>query len=372
VEAAKHRNIELVTNTEVVGVDGEPGDFDVTLLRKPWYVDIDACTGCGACVDVCPIIVPHDWDQDLKPRRAIYAMFPQAAPLKYVIDKERCIECGLCMQACGLDAINLSQEPHEEKLEVGAVVVATGGTPFDPSVITEFRYGKYENVVTNMEFERICNAAGPTEGELVRPDGRHIRSIAFVQCVGSRDLHYNPWCSFFCCMASVKGGRLVMEHAPGAEVIIFFNDLRACGKGFEELYQRSVEEGMKFVRAIPSIHENRTTNNPIVVYESPEGGIAKKEVDMVVLACGLQASEGTREAQKLLRLPRDGYGFIKEVHPVDKSCETTREGVFIAGVCQGPKDISDSATHGSAAAAKVGIFLSRGEGAVLEKGVTNG
>jgi heterodisulfide reductase subunit A len=366
VETAKHKKIELVTNSEIVEVQGEPGHFTVTLERKPWYVDIDACTGCGACVEVCPIVVPHDWEQDLKPRRAIYAMFPQAAPLKYVIDKESCIECGLCMQVCGLDAISLSQESYREELEVGAIVVATGGSVFDPTAISEFKYGTYENVVTNMEFERICNAAGPTEGELVRPDGRHIRSVAFVQCVGSRDLRFNPWCSFFCCMASVKGGRLVMEHAPGAEVIVFFNDLRACGKGFEELYQRSVEEGMRFVRAFPSIHENKATNNPIIIYEDPDQCVIRSEVDLVVLACGLNASKGTREVQKLLGVERDTYGFIRELHPVDRSCETTREGIFVAGVCQGPKDIPDSATHGSAVAAKVGIFLARGNGGTPE------
>lgn len=361
MEAAKDKGIEMVTNTEVVAVESEPGNYRVTLNHKTWYVDTDRCNGCGACVDACPIIVPHEWEQDLKPRKAIYAMFPQAAPLKYVIDRERCVECGLCMQVCGLDAIDLTQEPHMSEVEVGAIVVATGAQVFDPSVIPQFHYGEFENVVTNIEFERICNAAGPTSGELVRPDGKHIRSIAFIQCVGSRDLNYNPWCSFFCCMAAVKGGRLVMEHAPGSEVMVFFNDLRACGKGFEELYERSREEGMNFIRAIPSVHVNWTTNNPIIVYEDEVlASVVRKEIDLVVLACGLEPSSGTDRVRKIIGLKEDRYGFLKERHPTDGMAETCKGGVFIAGVCQGPKDIPDAATQGSAAASKVGVFLSGG------------
>ena len=367
MESAKHRNIRLITNTELVGFEGEAGNFTVALRHKPWYVDIDKCTGCGACGDICPIVVPHEWEMGLKPRKAIYAMFAQAAPLKYVIDKERCIECGLCMQVCGLDAIDLSQESREDELDVGAIVVATGGSLFDPGVMPQFHYPEFENVVTNMEFERICNAAGPTEGELVRPDGRHIRSIAFIQCVGSRDLEHNPWCSFFCCMASVKGGRLVMEHQPEAEVMVFYNDLRACGKGFEELYRRSIDEGMRFIRAMPSLHINKSTNNPIVVYEDPlSGEMVRKEIDLVVLASGLEPSAGTKNVRRLLGLRRGDYGFIKERHPIDGMSETETRGIFIAGACQGPKDISDAATHGSAAACKAGIFLSGGDVAAID------
>jgi heterodisulfide reductase subunit A2 len=361
VESAKHKGIEVITNTEVVSVTGEAGDFTVTLERKPWYVDIEKCSGCGSCVDVCPITVPHEWEQNLKPRKAIYAMFPQAAPLKYVIDRDHCIECGLCMQACLLNAIDLSQGSRVEHIEVGAIVLATGGKVFDPSDIAQFNYGELDNVVTNMEFERICNAGGPTEGELVRPDGKQIKSVAFVQCVGSRDLNHNPWCSFFCCMASVKGGRLVMEHAPGASVTVFFNDLRACGKGFEELYKRSQDEGMKFVRAIPSIHANRTTNNPIVVYEdSATGTVVHDEVDLAVLACGIEPSEDADRLCRMLGVPMDSHGFVNERHATDAMVETRREGIFVAGVCQGPKDIPDAATQGSAVASKVGAFLSRG------------
>ncbi len=357
MESAKHEKINLVANSEVIGVSGSEGHFRVRVRHNPWYVNTDRCNGCGACTDVCPITVPHEWDMNLKSRKAIYAMFAQAAPLKYLVDKEQCIECGLCMQACGLDAIDLSQEPWEEEFEVGSIVVATGMSSFDPSDMKQFRYTTQENVVTNMEFERICNAAGPTEGELVRPDGKHIESVAFIQCVGSRDQDHNAYCSFFCCMASIKGGRLVMEHVPEADVTVFYNDMRACGKGFEELYQRSIEDGMHFVQGIPSIHENRTTGNPVLVFEDPAGGIRRKEVDLVVLACGLEPSEGTRSVRRLLGLGRDSYGFIEERDPVTGMAETGRDGIFMAGTCQGPKDIPDSVTQGSAAAAKVGILF---------------
>ncbi len=363
MESAKHEKITLVANSEVIGVTGSEGHFRVRIRHNPWYVNTDRCNGCGACTDVCPITVPHEWDMNLKARKAIYAMFAQAAPLKYLVDKERCIECGLCMQACGLNAIDLSQEPWEDEVEVGSIVVATGMRGFDPSDMKQFRYTTQENVVTNMEFERICNAAGPTEGELVRPDGKHIQSVSFIQCVGSRDQDHSPYCSFFCCMASIKGGRLVMEHAPGAEVTVFYNDMRACGKGFEELYQRSIEDGMHFVQGIPSVHENRTTGNPVLVYEDPEeGGIRRKEVDLVVLACGLQPSQGTRNVRRLLGLKRDSYGFIEERDPVSGMAETDRDGIFMAGTCQGPKDIPDSVTQGSAAAVKVGILFRRQNG----------
>jgi len=290
-------------------VSGEAGDFTVTLERKPWSVDVEKCSGCGACVDACPITVPHEWEQNLKPRRAIYAMFPQAAPLKYMIDRDHCIDCGLCMKVCTLDAIDLAQESRREDVEVGAIVLATGGKVFDPSHLEQFHYGEMENVVTNLEFERICNAGGPTEGELVRPDGRHIRSVAFVQCVGSRDLNHNPWCSFFCCMASVKGGRLVMEHATRARVT----------------------------------------------------------VDLVVLACGIGPSDGTDRLCRMLGVPLDSHGFVNERHATDAMAETRREGIFVAGVCQGPKDIPDAATQGSAVASKVGAFLSRGRSGRMDE-----
>lgn len=360
VDASKHPNIELITNAMVGNITGKAGDFNVEVEIRPRYVDMEKCNGCSACVEVCPVILPNEWDLNLKPRKCIYMMFAQSAPLRYTIDKEKCIECELCQKVCELDAINLSEEPKTRALNVGAIVVATGTQTFDASRKEQYGYGKVSNVVTNIEFERIICASGPTSGELLRPDGKHIKKVAFIQCVGSRDLHFHEYCSVYCCLASLKEGRLVMEHEPEGEVWIFYNDIRAFGKGFEELYVRSEKEGMKFIRGLPGeIRECSDTGNPIVVFEDTKTGkISEVEFDMVVLAVALEPSKESSRLAEMLDLETDAHGFFKGLHPTTRPLETSNRGIFLAGTCQGPKDIPETVSQASGVAAKVCTLFS--------------
>jgi heterodisulfide reductase subunit A len=361
VDASKHPNIELITNAEIKSVTGKPGDFKVEVEIRPRYVDMDKCNGCSACVEVCPVVLPNEWDLNLKPRKCIYVMFAQSIPLRYTIDKEKCIECEQCKKVCELDAINLCEEPKTRFLNVGAIVVSTGTKTFDATKKRHYGYGRVNNVMTNMEFERIICASGPTNGELLRPDGKHIKKVAFIQCVGSRDIHFHEYCSSYCCMASIKEARLVMEHEEDADVWVFYNDLRAFGKGFEELYVRSEKEGMKFIRRFPGeIREDPENGNPILVFEDPKTGRYREvEFDMVVLAVALEPSCETIRIAEMLDLKTDSHGFIKELHPISRPLETSNRGIFLAGTCQGPKDIPESVSQASGTAAKVGMLFSQ-------------
>ena len=360
VDVSKHPNIELITNAHIKDITGEAGDFNVEVEIRPRYVDMDKCNGCSACVEVCPILLPNEWDLNLKPRKCIYVMFAQSVPLRYTIDKEKCIECELCKKVCELDAINLNEKPKALTLNVGAIVVATGTKTFDASRKGQYGYGRIKNVVTNMEFERIICASGPTSGELLRSDGKRIKKVAFIQCVGSRDIHFHEYCSVYCCLASIKEGRLVMEHEPDAEVWIFYNDLRAFGKGFEELYVRSEKEGIKFIKGLPGeITENAETGDPLVAFEDTKTGkVSELEFDMVVLAVALEPSKETARLAKMLGLETDPHGFLKELHPTSRPLETSKKGVFLAGTCQGPKDIPETVSQASGVAAKVCTLFS--------------
>ncbi len=361
VDVSKDLNIELITNARITSITGDAGNFNAEIEVRPRYVDMKKCNGCSACVEVCPVILPNEWDLNLKPRKCIYVMFAQSVPLRYTIDKEKCIECGLCTKVCELDAINLSEEPKTLTLKVGAIIVSTGTKTFDASRKGQYGYGRIRNVFTNIEFERIICASGPTSGELIRPDGKHIKKVAFIQCVGSRDVHFHEYCSVYCCLASIKEGRLVMEHEPDADVWIFYNDLRAFGKGFEELYVRSEKEGMKFIKGLPGeITENTDTGDPIVLFEDTKTGkVSEVAFDMVVLAVALEPSEETTRLAEILELETDRHGFIRSLHPASRPLETLRKGIYLAGTCQGPKDIPETVSQASGVAAKVCTLFSK-------------
>ncbi len=372
VDTGKHKNIDLIANAEVKNVSGYVGNFDVEVEIKPRYVDDVKCNGCGACVDVCPVILPNKYDMNLKPRKAIYASFAQAVPLRFNIDVDRCTKCGLCMKACDKHAINFNQQPKTRNMRVGTIIVAVGCEPFDATRKKEYGYGKYENVINSMEFERIICASGPTGGELVRKDGSHAKKVAFIQCVGSRDEKVgNKYCSLYCCAASIKQAMLIKEHDPDAQVAIFYMDMRTHGKGYEDLYDRAREAGIMFIRGRPSeIKENSKNKNVVVVVENTlMNEIMEEEFDMAVLALGMQPTENAKRISTLLHIPADTSGFFMESHPKLKPVDTPIDGIYLAGASAQPRDIKDSVMSASAAAARAGIPMTAGK--VSVEGITS-
>lgn len=366
IECGHHPNIELLTYSEVKEVKGSVGNFEVTVLRKPRYVDEEKCTGCGICTQNCPAEAPNEFDEKIVMRKAIYMPFPQAIPRATTIDKESCIECGLCERVCPAGAVNREQQPEESVLDVGAIVVATGFDMFDPSVIPQYGYKRFENVITAMELERILCATGPTGGHLIRPsDGRIPESVAFIQCVGSRDRRRwvnNPYCSSICCKYAVKDAVLIKEREPSSHVAIFYIDMRAFGRGFQEFVNRAKSEfAISFIRSSPGeISEDPATKNVMVWFEDPITRTVKHiPFDLVVLCSALIPREGIGELAQILGTELDGYGFFRSADPVKKPLDSTVPGIFVCGYCLGPKtgDIPDSVTQGSATAARVAQVL---------------
>ncbi len=366
IECYRHPNIKLMTYSEVKEVKGSLGDFKVTVVKKPRYVDEEKCTGCGICAENCPIERPLEHEIGMGIGKAVYVPFPQAVPLIYTVDKENCIDCGLCEKVCAAEAVDLAQEPEEVVLDVGAIVAATGFELFNPTKIPLYGYGEYKNVVTALELERLLCASGPTRGQLLRPsDGEKPRSIAFIQCVGSRDARFgHSYCSSICCKYSVKDAVLIKEHDPEAEVFVFYIDLRCFGKGFQEFATRAKNEyGVIFVRGSPGeVKEDPDTKDLYVWFEDTLMRLVQTlTINMLVLCPAAIPRTGSEETAKNLGIELDQYGFFKAKHDIDCPVDTTVPGIFACGFCLGPKsgDIPDSVSQASAAAARVAEVLTR-------------
>jgi len=366
IECSHHHNVQLLSYSEVKAVKGSAGNFVVTVLRKPRYVDESKCTGCNICAEHCPVEVPNEFDEQLGTRKAIYMPLPQAVPRAMTIDKNNCIDCGLCVKMCQAGAVDLKQEPREEDYNVGAIVVATGFDVFDASRIPTYGYGRYKNVITSLELERLLCASGPTGGHLIRPsEGKIPRTIAFIQCVGSRDRRFGTtYCSSICCKYSVKDAVLIKEHEPNTTVSIFYIDMRAFGRGFQEFVNRAKSEyGVRFVRSSPGeILEDPASKNLKIWYEDTIAGrIENAEFDLVVLCPALVPSRGASELAKVLGTELDDYGFFKAGDILVSPVDTTVPGIFVCGYALGPKtgDIPDSIMQGSATAARVAEILER-------------
>ena len=354
VEVASNENIEVITLADVLSVEGETGNFQVKLRVRPRYIDIDKCTGCGDCTAKCPVKVPDPYNTGLSKTRCIRVPFPQAVPGAAFIDPEVCLyltreKCGNCLESCQADAVDFEQEEKEEVIEVGAVIAAPGYKPFDASRKTEYGYEFYDNVVTSLEFERVLAANGPTLGHVNRPsDDKEVKKLAFIQCVGSRDtIVGNGYCSSVCCMYATKQALIAKEHLPSIEPTIFFIDMRAYGKDFEKYYtEAESRHGVRYVRGLVSgIREKQRTNNLLLRYLDDEGCMQEEEFDMVVLSIGLEAPCGLQEG---LGLELNQYGFA-EADPFI-SVVSSRDGIYVCGAAQAPKDIPDTVTQATAAA----------------------
>ncbi len=368
-DVGRHPKITLHTLSEVVDVKGYVGNFHVNILKRARYVDEKECTACGDCATVCPVVRPDEFNLGLSSRRAIFTPFPQAVPSSYVINVNEClghnpVVCAKCIEACDKDCIDFHMSDKEIVEDVGSIVVATGLEVYDPTELDEYAYARFENVLTSLEFERLINAGGPTEGEVLRPtDLQRPRSVGFVQCVGSRSAKKGgTYCSNVCCMNTIKSTLMLKEHYPDIDIKVFYIDIRAFGKGFEDLYMRSRRSGVHYLRALPgTVEEDPDKGLKVSIENTATGKLETHQLDMLVLALGIKPASSTQRLQEMLGLQLTPDGFFLEAHPKLLPVDAATRGVFYAGCAEGPKDIKESVTQASAAAARAIRLMHRGE-----------
>ncbi len=333
-------------------------------------MDASLCNACDECVKVCPVVKPDEYQMGLSSRKAIYIPFPQAVPCSYILNMDDClgnnpIACGKCADVCDKQAIDYDDADEFVMREVGAVIVAIGLDVYDPTEMDEYGYTRYDNVITSMEFERLICAGGPTAGHFVRPgDKTQPKRIGFIQCVGSRNAKIGrPYCSNICCMNTIKDTLLLADHYPDVSNVVFYQDIRAFGKSFEDMFQRSKETGTRYVRGLPAeIEEDPATGNLIVTVENTTTGqIERHELDMVVLSVGVVPPKDRDKISGLLTLSKTSDGFFMESHPKLKPVDAPTRGVYFAGFCESPKDIKDSVCQAGAAASRAGALLNAGK-----------
>ncbi len=348
VEAARNPMITMMTLAEVVEVEGEAPNFVVSVKRHPRYVNEERCVGCGLCAEKCPVKVQNEYDLGLVQRKAIYVSYAQAVPMKYAIDAKKCLyltknRCGNCKKVCPADAVDFEQKESVEKLKVGAIVLAPGYEVFDAKLKKEYGYGEFKNVVSSLEFERIMCATGPFQGQVMRPsDRKSPKKVAFLQCVGSRDEKVgNPYCSSVCCMYAIKEAIIASEHTSGLKSTIFFMDIRAVGKEFEDYRERAEKEyGIEVHKGtrVASIEEDPETKNLLLRYSLGEE-VKSEEFDMVVLSVGFEPPADAHKLSQVLGFKLNRYGFADT--PTYEPLSTSRKGIYATGAFSAPKDIPD-------------------------------
>jgi heterodisulfide reductase subunit A len=369
VEASRHPNIKIMTYHQVESISGYVGNFIVKIKKKPRFVDPDACTLCGECEKVCPQVVPDEFNMGLSFRKAIYLPFPQAVPGTYTLDIDRClgllpIRCGKCKEICEPNAINYDDTEEIIEEEIGGIVVATGYDLYTMQALGEYGGEKYEDVINGLEFERILSASGPTGGEVRRPsDGKVPQNVVFIQCCGSRDPeNHNPYCSKICCMYTAKHAMLYKHRVPDGNATVFYIDVRTAGKAFDEFYQRAIDEDhVLYIRG--KVSKVFREGDKIMVWgvDTLTGRKVEIEADLVVLAMAMVKTEGVEDLLKKMKISTDANGWLAEAHPKLRPVESLNAGFYLAGCAHGPKDIPETVSQASAAAAKVGDLFAQKE-----------